>query len=60
MLFRSPVDVPESEKAAAEKEAKQAEPEHQAEDMETEAGESQEAPQEKEHVTGRFSNGRID
>ncbi len=55
-----PVDVPESEKAAAEKEAKQAEPEHQAEDMETEAGESQEAPQEKEHVTGRFSNGRID
>lgn len=48
-----------------EKEAKQAEPEHQAEDLgkesaEKDAGESQEAPQEKEHLVGRFSNGKLD
>ena len=52
-------------KAEQGKEAKQAEPEHQAEDLgkeaaEKDAGESQEALQEKEHLVGRFSNGKLD
>ncbi len=57
-----PADVPESEEAAAEK-AEMAEPgpsDRQAEDRERQAGESQEDAQEKEHVEGRFSKGRID
>ncbi len=57
-----PADVPESEETAAEK-AEETEPgrsDRQAEDRERQAGESQEAAQEKEHVEGRFSKGRID
>ena len=57
-----PADVPESEETAAEK-AEETEPgrsNRQAEDRERQAGESQEAAQEKEHVEGRFSKGRID
>ncbi len=57
-----PADVPESEETAAEK-AEETEPgpsDRQAEDRERQAGESQEDAQEKEHVEGRFSKGRID
>ncbi len=57
-----PADAPESEETAAEK-AEETEPgrsDRQAEDRERQAGESQEAAQEKEHVEGRFSKGRID
>ncbi len=51
--------------AGQEKDAKQAEPEHQAEapgkeSAEKDADESQEVPQEKEHLVGRFSNGKLD
>ena len=37
-----------------------AHPESQAEGMEKDASEGQETPREKEHLVGRFSNGKID
>ncbi|HBA47195.1 MAG TPA: ATP-dependent metallopeptidase HflB, partial [Lachnospiraceae bacterium] len=60
-----PMNMPEMEKEAAEKEADQEKHGRQAEDQEKvtsdkDTAESQEEPREKEHVTGRFSNGRID
>ena len=55
-------DAVNTESTPAEK-AEETEPgpsDRQAEDRERQAGESQEAAQEKEHVEGRFSKGRID